>query len=80
MGLLKSSHPEHEFVTCCDSNVSTKETRASLVIKEFFNEHRSSRVVLLLVVLLGTSMVIGDGILTPAMSGMFPDPIRIVFI
>ncbi|KAL9393757.1 hypothetical protein Peur_013042 [Populus x canadensis] len=68
MGLLKSSHLEHEFVTCCDSNVSTKETRASLVIKEFFNKHRSSRVVLLLVVLLGTSMVIGDGILTPAMS------------
>lgn len=67
MGLLKSSHLEHEFVTCCDSNVSTKETRASLVIKEFFNKHRSSRVVLLLVVLLGTSMVIGDGILTPAM-------------
>ncbi|KAJ6919079.1 hypothetical protein NC651_013129 [Populus alba x Populus x berolinensis] len=68
MGLLKSSHLEHEFVTCYDSNVSTKETRASLVIKEFFNKHRCSRVVLLLVVLLGTSMVIGDGILTPAMS------------
>lgn len=73
MGLLKSSHLEHEFVTCCDSNVSTKETRASLVIKEFFDKHRSSRVVLLLVVLLGTSMVIGDGILTPAMSGIFPE-------
>lgn len=73
MGLLKSSHLEHEFVTCCDSNVSTKETRASLGIKEFFNKHRSSRVVLLLVVLLGTSMVIGDGILTPAMSGIFPE-------
>ncbi|KAL3591769.1 hypothetical protein D5086_010409 [Populus alba] len=68
MGLLNSSHLEHEFVTCYDSNVSTKETRASLVIKEFFNKHRSSRVVLLLVVLLGTSMVIGDGIPTPAMS------------
>ncbi|KAG6735929.1 hypothetical protein POTOM_061390 [Populus tomentosa] len=68
MGLLNSSHLEHEFVTCYDSNVSTKETRASLVIKEFFNKHRSSRVVLLLVVLLGTSMVIGDGIPTPAVS------------
>ncbi|KAG6773714.1 hypothetical protein POTOM_021030 [Populus tomentosa] len=68
IGLLKSSHLEYEFVTSCDSNGSTKETRTSLVIKEFFNKHRCSSVVLLLVVLLGTSMVIGDGILTPAMS------------
>lgn len=47
-----------------------KETRTSLVIKDLIEKHQSSRVVLLLVVLLGTSMVIGDGILTPTMSGM----------
>lgn len=44
------------------------ETRTSSLLKEFFDKHHSSRIVLLLVVLLGTSMVIGDGVLTPSMS------------
>lgn len=41
------------------------------------NQHKLSanqqtcRIILLLVVLLGTGMVIGDGVLTPAMSGEF---------
>ncbi|KAK1327119.1 putative potassium transporter 13 [Acorus calamus] len=38
------------------------------MVKEFFEKHRSSRIILFLVVLLGTSMVIGDGVLTPTMS------------
>lgn len=65
---MKSPLLEHEFVPCYDSDVYTKEKRTSFLIKEFFEKHRSSRVVFLLVVLLGTSMVIGDGILTPTMS------------
>lgn len=65
---MKSPLLEHEFVPCYDSDVYTKETRTSFLIKEFFEKHRSSRVVFLLVVLAGTSMVIGDGILTPTMS------------
>ncbi|KAL9233736.1 hypothetical protein vseg_008692 [Gypsophila vaccaria] len=43
-------------------------TKSSLTIKGFFEQYQSSRVILLLVVLLGTSMVIGDGILSPTMS------------
>ncbi|KAF2309279.1 hypothetical protein GH714_001487 [Hevea brasiliensis] len=68
MGFLEGSHMGHEGFSSHDSSAPTKETRTSLLIKEFFEKHHSSRLVLLLVVLLGTSMVIGDGILTPTMS------------
>ncbi|XP_034678312.1 probable potassium transporter 13 isoform X2 [Vitis riparia] len=68
MGLLNASYAARENISSCDSQISTEETRTSLLLKEFFQKHRSSRIVLLLVVLLGTSMVIGDGILTPTMS------------
>ncbi|XP_048229046.1 probable potassium transporter 13 isoform X2 [Ricinus communis] len=68
MGFLLSSHMGLECVSSHDSSLPARETRTSLIIKEFFEKHHSSRIVLLLVVLLGTSMVIGDGILTPTMS------------
>lgn len=69
-GLLSTSHGANHRLSSCNTGTPTKETRTSLVIKELIEKHQSSRVVLLLVVLLGTSMVIGDGILTPTMSGM----------
>lgn len=72
MGLLINYNSAHESISSYTSETSTKETRTSLLIKEFFKKYRSSRVVLLLVVLLGTSMVICDGILTPSMSGLCP--------
>ncbi|KAJ9673018.1 hypothetical protein PVL29_026340 [Vitis rotundifolia] len=68
MGILNASYAARENISSCDSQIPTEETRTSLLLKEFFQKHRSSRIVLLLVVLLGTSMVIGDGILTPTMS------------
>ncbi|KAG5546864.1 hypothetical protein RHGRI_018886 [Rhododendron griersonianum] len=67
-GLLSTSHGANHRLSSCNTETPTKETRTSLVIKELIEKHQSSRVVLLLVVLLGTSMVIGDGILTPTMS------------
>ncbi|KAK9274588.1 hypothetical protein L1049_021837 [Liquidambar formosana] len=68
MGLLNSSHSACDRISSYNSGIPIKETRTSLLIKEFFEKHQSSRIVLLLVVLLGTGMVIGDGILTPTMS------------
>ncbi|XP_010669976.1 probable potassium transporter 13 isoform X2 [Beta vulgaris subsp. vulgaris] len=68
MGLFYPSQMGHAHPSFYESGTSKKETKCSLAIKEFFEKHRYSRVVLLLVVLLGTSMVIGDGILTPTMS------------
>ncbi|KAL5746576.1 hypothetical protein ACOSP7_027722 [Xanthoceras sorbifolium] len=69
MGLLKTYTSVHDSISSYNSEASTtEETRTSLLIKQFFEKNYGSRVVLLLVVLLGTSMVIGDGILTPTMS------------
>ncbi|KAK4838767.1 hypothetical protein QYF36_016280 [Acer negundo] len=71
MGLLKTYYNSVHDNSISSYNSKTytdQETRTSLLIKQFFEKNYSSRVVLLLVVLLGTSMVIGDGILTPTMS------------
>nr|DAD43706.1 TPA_asm: hypothetical protein HUJ06_001936 [Nelumbo nucifera] len=68
MGLLNTLYAANDHPSAYDLESPHKETRTSSVLKEFFEKHRSSRIVLLLVVLLGTSMVIGDGVLTPTMS------------
>lgn len=79
MGLLNTVDPAHERISSCRSEIS-KDTRMSLLIKEFFQKRKSSRIVLLLVVFLGTGMVIGDGILTPTMSGMISIMISLAFL
>lgn len=42
---------------------------ASSPLKRFLEKHKKLRTALLIVVLFGASMVIGDGVLTPAISG-----------
>ncbi|PHT95561.1 Potassium transporter 4 [Capsicum annuum] len=44
------------------------QSTSSSGLKRFLEKHKKSRTILLIVVLLGACMVIGDGILTPAMS------------
>lgn len=68
MGLLSASDASDDDISAYNSGLPRKETGASSILKEFFDKYHSSRIVLLLLVLLGTSMVIGDGILTPSMS------------
>ncbi|OMO65933.1 potassium transporter [Corchorus olitorius] len=68
LGLLSSSDGPDDDISAHNSRLPRKDTVASSILKEFFDKYHSSRVVLLLLVLLGTSMVIGDGILTPSMS------------
>ncbi|KAJ4848729.1 hypothetical protein Tsubulata_043975 [Turnera subulata] len=69
VGLLSSSccGPE-DHRSARDAGVLGRDTTSSSVMREFFDKHLSSRIALLLVVLLGTSMVVGDGVLTPSMS------------
>lgn len=69
MGLL---HAQHAAPELDDYNLGTagKESKTSLLIKCFLEKHQSFRVLLLLFVLMGTSMVVGDGVLTPTMSGI----------
>ncbi|NP_001288554.1 Probable potassium transporter 3 [Zea mays] len=47
---------------------STEETPILKALRNFLEKHRKSRTFLLLMVLFGASLVIGDGVLTPAMS------------
>ncbi|KAK1612506.1 hypothetical protein QYE76_036179 [Lolium multiflorum] len=68
MGLLNSLHAGHGSLSTYNKDEPCKESRSSLIIRGFFEKHYSLRVVLLLFVLMGTSMVIGDGVLTPTMS------------
>lgn len=42
--------------------------REASFLKSFFEGHKQARIALLILVLLGTCMVIGDGVLTPAIS------------
>nr|GMC99561.1 potassium transporter 4-like [Ipomoea batatas] len=46
----------------------SRQSASSLPFKRFLEKHKKSRTVLLLVVLLGACMVIGDGVLTPPMA------------
>lgn len=46
------------------------QSTSCLPLKRFLEKHKKSRTVLLVIVLLGACMVIGDGVLTPAMSVM----------
>ncbi|CAA7394174.1 unnamed protein product [Spirodela intermedia] len=68
MGLLSTPQVAHEHLSALKPDPPTGETRTSSLIKEFFERHRSSRVLLLLTVLMATGMMIGDGVLTPTMS------------
>ncbi|KAG5570537.1 hypothetical protein H5410_060303 [Solanum commersonii] len=47
---------------------SSGQSTSCLPLKRFLEKHKKSRTLLLIVVLLGACMVIGDGVLTPAMS------------
>ncbi|KAF0925747.1 hypothetical protein E2562_017304 [Oryza meyeriana var. granulata] len=68
MGLLNNMHANHGSLSAYNKEEPCKESRNSMLIKSFFEKHYSLRVMLLLFVLMGTSMVIGDGVLTPTMS------------
>lgn len=47
------------------------EEKSSSRVKLLLEKHKSLHTALLILVLLGTCMVIGDGVLTPAISGAF---------
>ncbi|KAG6499799.1 hypothetical protein ZIOFF_039591 [Zingiber officinale] len=68
IGLSRTSHAAHEHLTAYELETDCEETRTSLRIKKFLEKNLTSRLLLLLFTLLGTSMVIGDGCLTPTIS------------
>jgi len=50
----------------------SSQAAASSPLKRFLEKHKRLRTALLVVVLFGACMVVGDGVLTPAISGTAP--------
>ncbi|PIN16866.1 hypothetical protein CDL12_10482 [Handroanthus impetiginosus] len=70
VNLLPNRQPADEHISSFKLKLPTPELERALLIKEKL-EHKSYwKKLLLLLVLVGTSMIIGDGILTPAISVM----------
>ncbi|KAI3981502.1 hypothetical protein MKX01_007429 [Papaver californicum] len=70
VNLLPNQQPADEHISSFKLKLPTPELERALNIKEKLERKSYLKTLLLLLVLMGTSMIIGDGILTPAMSVM----------
>nr|ASM90205.1 K+ uptake permease 12 [Sesuvium portulacastrum] len=70
VSMLPNRQTADEQISSYRLKVPTPELERALSIKDFLERRNSLKTLLLLLVLLGTSLIIGDGILTPAMSVM----------
>ncbi|XP_010271964.1 PREDICTED: putative potassium transporter 12 isoform X3 [Nelumbo nucifera] len=70
ISLLPNRQQTDEHISSFKLKLPTPELERALNIKEGLERRSSLKTLLLLLVLMGTSMIIGDGILTPAMSVM----------
>ena len=73
VGLLPSQQAEDQEVSNYQLELPTKcnQLAISLKLKNFLEKSLISKYTFLLVTLLSTSLVIGDGVLTPSISGNF---------
>lgn len=70
VNLLPNRQPADEQISSFKLKLPTPELERALNIKEALEHNAYLKKILLLLVLMGTSMIIGDGILTPAISGI----------
>ncbi|KAM1300306.1 hypothetical protein EV2_011952 [Malus domestica] len=70
VNLLPNRQPADEYISSYRLKLPTPELKRALRIKDSLERRPFLKTILLLFVLMGTSMVIGDGILTPAISVM----------
>ncbi|KAG5609909.1 hypothetical protein H5410_021190 [Solanum commersonii] len=70
VNLLPNRQPADEHISSFKLKLPTPELQRALNIKEVLERKSSLKTLVLLLVLMGTSMIIGDGILTPAISVM----------
>lgn len=70
INLLPNRQPADEHISSFKLKLPTQELERALNIKEALERKAYLKKLLLLLVLMGTSMIIGDGILTPAISGI----------
>lgn len=64
-----SANALNDDISSQNTELSRMDSRASSYLKHLFDKYQSSRTLLLLFALLGASMVITDGILTPSIAG-----------
>lgn len=69
MNLLPNRQQADEHISSFKLKLPTPELERALKVKETLERTTFLKNLLLVLVLLGTSMIIGDGILTPAISG-----------
>lgn len=70
INMLPNHQPADEHISSFRLKLPTPELKRALRIKETLEKRSALKTLLLLFVLMGTSMIIGDGILTPAISVM----------
>lgn len=70
VSVLPNRQQADEYISSFKLRLPTPELERALSIKEALEKKSTLKTLLLLLVLMGTSMIIGDGILTPAMSVM----------
>lgn len=69
MGLIPKDQPEDHKLSNYRLDTPSNQLRRAEVIKEKMESSKSIKIILFLITILGTSMVIGDGVLTPCISG-----------
>jgi KUP system potassium uptake protein len=69
VNMLPNHQPADEHISSYKLKLPSPEMKRALDIKETLERNSALKTLLLLLVLLGTSSIIGYGILTPAMSG-----------
>lgn len=71
VSLLPNQQRADKDISSFQLKLPTRELERALYVKDCLEKNKVFKNLLLLLVLTGTSMVIGDGILTPSMSGTF---------
>ncbi|TXG48997.1 hypothetical protein EZV62_024872 [Acer yangbiense] len=68
VGLIPNSQPEDRELSNYNLDISSPETQRAINIRQRLEKSNAAKITLFLVTILGTSMVIGDGVLTPCIS------------
>ncbi|KAM3356122.1 hypothetical protein P3S68_022836 [Capsicum galapagoense] len=68
VGLIPSQPPEDENVSAFKLDSTDRRTRRALKLKSMLENSNFAKFLILITTMLGTSMVIGDGVLTPCIS------------
>lgn len=69
VSLIPNDQPEDTQLSNYKLEIPSNQLKRSEKIKEKMENSKNIKILLFLVTILGTSMVIGDGVLTPCISG-----------